>query len=344
MSGVKRLVLACDGTWSKADQQVPTHVVRLAEQVADRGDDGVEQVLHYQPGVGTRLGERLLGGVFGYGLSRDVEATYAWVVDHFDPGDELWFVGFSRGAFTARSCVGLIRNAGVLRREHRDRVGDAMDLYRSERPSAHPRGEAAEAFRAAYSHETRIRFVGVWDTVGALGIPRIGLPLVGRLNQRWAFHDTELSSRVDVGAQALAVDERRLPFAPTVWSPTSEALARRVDQVWFAGSHSDVGGGYADHTLADLAFWWLADRARDVGLGLVPPPGARNPQWTTGTLHDSRTGFFRLLPARTRRIGAADPDTETLASTVLDRRRAEDDYDPPGVAAYLRDDGAVTAL
>ena len=336
---MKRIVLACDGTWSRRDQAEPTNVVRLSEQVADRDADGVEQLVHYQAGVGTRFGERVLGGLFGYGLSREVLEAYALVVDHFEPGDELWFAGFSRGAYTARSCVGLIRNAGVLRREHRDKLDAAMDLYRDERPSRHPRGGVAEAFRAAYSHETRIRFVGVWDTVGSLGVPRVGPRWLDFLNQRWSFHDTELTSRVDVGCQALAVDERRRPFEPTVWSPRSEELEQRVEQVWLAGSHSDVGGGYADRELADLGYWWLGERAADAGLALDPPPGPRDPAWTLGRLHDSRTGFFRLLPARTRPIGAVDPDTESLASTVVERRDA-----PANVTTYLGRGGVVTDL
>ena len=347
---MKRLLLACDGTWSRADQQDPTNVVRLTERVPARGADGVEQVVRYHPGVGTMPGERILGGLFGYGLSADVREVYEFVVEHFEPGDELYFVGFSRGAFTARSCVGLIRNAGVLRRENLDRVDEAIELYRDRSPSTHPTGAEATAFRAAWSQETRIRFIGVWDTVGALGIPRLGLdwPVLrwlGRLNQRWAFHDTALSSWVDHGAQALAVDERRLPFAPTVWSPHGPGAGRRIEQAWLAGSHSDVGGGQPERGLADLGLWWLAGQAVEAGLALDPPPGPREPAWTSGVLHDSRTGIFRLLPARTRSIGAVDPETEALAGTVLDRR---DDptlhYAPVNVAAYLDRGGVVTRL
>ena len=121
-------------------------------------------------------------------------------------------------------------------------------------------------------------------------------------------------------------------------------MRSRIDQVWFAGSHSDVGGGGAEASPADLGYWWLAGRVADAGLTLDPAPGRRDPTWSTRPLHDSRTGFFRLLPARTRRIGVVDPETESLASTVLDRRRADDDYDPSNVTTYLGRDGVVTTL
>ena len=152
-----------------------------------------------------------------FGLSRDVCDTYRFLVQNYEPGDELFFFGFSRGAFTARSTVGLVRNAGILRQEHVDRVSEAYALYRSRTKTNTPRGREATLFRRSYSYEPRIRFIGVWDTVGALGIPLDGFRLISLLNKRWEFHNTELSTSVDAAYQALAIDEKRGPFKPALW-------------------------------------------------------------------------------------------------------------------------------
>ena len=145
----KRLVICCDGTWNTPDQvsgkrSTPTNVTKLALAIATAGPDGVEQRVYYHPGVGTKRGERSRGGAFGLGLSRAVRDVYAYLVANFEPGDEIFF-GFSRGAFTARSSAGLVRNCRVLRPEHADRIDDAYRLYRSRQ--AHPRGTEARLFR-----------------------------------------------------------------------------------------------------------------------------------------------------------------------------------------------------
>lgn len=341
---MKRLVVSCDGTWSRRDRPTPTNVVALHEQVHPVDGAGVPQVARYLPGVGTRLGEVLGGAVFGLGLARTVREAYAFVVENYEPGDEIYLFGFSRGAYTARSTAGMIRNAGVLRPEESGRVEEAYRLYRSRRPEDAPDGAAAAAFRERWSREAPIRCVGVWDTVGALGIPLSGIPVVRRLNRRWAFHDTELSSTVEAGFQALAVDERRRQFTPAVWWPHRPGAAdQRVEQLWFAGSHSDVGGGYLERELAEVTLWWMADRARSCGLALSGPP-ERRPQWSMGRLHESRRWIFRLLPARARVLGRVDPDRERLAGSVQERRRDDRSYDPDNVRAYLAADGRVADL
>lgn len=336
-------MVSCDGTWSTRDRPTPTNVVALHERVLAVDGTGVRQLAHYLPGVGTRIGEVLGGAVFGLGLSRTVRDAYRFLVERYEPGDEIYLFGFSRGAYTARAVAGMIRNAGLLRREEADRVEDAYRLYRSRRPQDAPDGAAATAFRERWSREAPVRCVGVWDTVGALGIPLSGVPVVRRLNRRWAFHDTELSSTVEAGFQALAVDERRRLFVPAVWQPRRTGSGQRVEQLWFAGSHSDVGGGYPDRDLAELTLWWMADRARSCGLALAGPQ-ERSPAWSLGRLHESRRLVFRLLPARVRGLGRVDPDRERLAESVQERRRDLGSYDPANVRSYLAGGGRVADL
>lgn len=320
---MKRIVVCCDGTWSTADQSSPTNVVKLHRAVAAAGADGTRQVTTYVQGVGTKPWERLVGGAFGWGLSQNIQQGYRFVLESFEPGDELFFFGFSRGAYTARSLAGFVRNAGILRREHADRIEEAYALYRSEK--AHPSSEEAQRFRAAYSHESRIRCIGVWDTVGSLGIPLTGLHLFKFLNRPWQFHDTELSSRVDAAFHAVAIDEKRPPFTPTLWSP-HDAPNQRVEQVWFAGVHSDVGGGYSDDDLADIGLVWMVERARSCGLAVADPPGA-DPR-VTGRMHDSFKDYYLVLRPQDRRLGAVDPQHEYAASSAVERQDQDPSYAP----------------
>jgi uncharacterized protein (DUF2235 family) len=338
-------VLCCDGTWNTADQKCPTNVTKLVLGIADRDGQGMEQRVFYHRGVGTGPWDHLGGGAFGVGLSRNVQDTYRFAVENYEDGDELWLFGFSRGAFTARSTAGLIRNSGVLKRQFQDRIPQAYDLYRDR--TAHPRGVEAQLFRRSFSYEPGIRCIGVWDTVGALGIPLSGLPLVDQFNKRWQFHDTALSTRVDNAFQALAIDEKRRPFEPTLWQQQADAGGQRLEQAWFAGVHSDVGGGYPEGGLADVALMWMVSRAVSVGLAFRPdafpsvaPPEARDDvilvqQDPRGMLHESRTGLYRVTPPLHRPIGEKDPAHEQVAAAALERRDADPAYRPPGLEAYL---------
>jgi uncharacterized protein (DUF2235 family) len=356
----KRLVICCDGTWNTPDQMnggtaAPTNVVKVALAVAPVGADGREQRVYYHRGLGTSRWERIRGGAFGFGLSRDVRDCYRFLVHHYEPGDELFFFGFSRGAYTARSTVGFVRNCGILRPEHADRVDEAYSLYRSRRPGTRPKSVEAQLFRRSYSHETRIRFLGVWDTVGALGIPLSGLRLVNLVNRRWQFHDTALSSSIDSAFHALAIDERRGPFRPTLWNAPDGASGQHREQVWFAGSHSDVGGGCPDPALAEIPLLWLADRARGRGLTFAEDAFARRTDGDEpdlrnlgkvvapdpfGRLHESRFGPYRLLPPYVRSIGKADSANE-FAATAAVARQDTDGYEAPNLADYLRADAQV---
>lgn len=366
---MKRLVVCCDGTWNRPDQVqgelvAPTNVTKLALGLAAEDEWGNPQLLHYERGVGTGRWERIRGGAFGLGLSRNVRSCYRFLAANYEPGDELYLFGFSRGAFTARSLAGLIRNSGILERRHLERIDDAYALYRARRPEAHPRRIEARIFRRMYSHdECTIRMLGVWDTVGALGIPARGWHLLPWLNRRWEFHDTELSSRVRAAYQALAIDERRGPFEPTLWRRQEEAGEQTLEQVWFAGAHSDVGGGYPEPELAEIALLWMVDRARACGLEFdadhfVRAERAGDPERRTlgndvapdplGTLHDSRKGAYRLRPPRERALidadGAPGTDGQAVASTAISRRAAREDYRPQPLEDYLTADGAVSQV
>lgn len=361
----KRLVVCCDGTWNTPDQQsggvsAPTSVAKLALGVSREDRDGTSQVLYYQAGVGTRRFGRFSGGTFGYGLSRNVCDAYRFVVENYEPGDELYFFGFSRGAYTARSTIGLIRNSGILQREHRDRIKEAYGLYRARCDRAHPKSIEAQIFRRMYSHdEIEIRFVGVWDTVGALGIPIGGvrLPFVAKY---WGFHDTKLSSKVRSAYHALAIDEERGPFEPTLWKQQPHAENQTLEQVWFAGVHRDVGGGTEDPALSEIPLLWMVKSASDCGLEFEPGHfvvedapadeeeekarqlGKQLAPDPLGPIHESRKGFYRLLPRYSRELGQGDG--QSAASSAVRRLQQQRDYNPASLEHWIRAGGRSTTV
>jgi hypothetical protein len=356
----KRLVVCCDGTWNAADQPSRTNVAKVALSVVPGSAAGKEQRVYYHSGVGTRRGERLRGGAFGMGLSRNVVDAYRFLVETYEPGDELFLFGFSRGAFTARSLAGLLRNGGVLRRDHADRIPEAWALYRDR--IEQPNGAAATLFRRSYAYETEIRFIGVWDTVGALGIPVPDSawlqPAANRLNRRWEFHDTRLSRWVGAAFHALAIDEQRSAFRPALWhqKPGAVEQGQELKQVWFAGVHCDVGGGYKETGLSDIALLWMVDQARRHGLKFDPEvlstagPRVMRPEESvdfrvrpdvSGDLHTSRTGVYRLAKPLHRPLGRAvdgngDLDgNEYLAVPTKERHDRTAGYRPPELERYL---------
>ena len=360
----KRLVVCCDGTWNFPDQQSPTNVTKVALAVAPEDHTGGEQRVFYHRGVGTGRWERLRGGASGLGVSRDVRDTYRFIVQNYEPGDELFFFGFSRGAFTARSTAGFVRNAGILRPDYVDRVDEAYALYRSRTDTKTPRGREATLFRRSYSYETRIRFIGVWDTVGALGIPVDGFNLATLFNRRFMFHNTDLSTSVDSAYHALAIDEQRRPFKPTLWNQQNDApKSQVVQQVWFPGVHSDLGGGYTDHALSDVALLWMVDRARSCGLEFraeafpaeAPIPDSQHREdvlrectWVKpnplGKLHESRKGLYRLQPPLHRELeftveikesGEIRQTREYISPAAVERRHADSQYAPTHFITYL---------
>src|SRR5579862_5148896 len=212
---MKRLVVCCDGTWNTPDEKdegadTCTNVTKVALAVAPHDPAGIRQPVFYDKGVGTGPFDHWGGGMFGIGLSAKVQEAYTYLVQNFEPGDEIFLFGFSRGAYTARSTAGFIRNAGLLKRQYLYKLQDAYELYRDRSDLTHPRSVEARLFRKSFAYEVGIKFIGVWDTVGALGIPN--LPSLPAISARWKFHDVTLSSYVENAFQALAIDERRKPF------------------------------------------------------------------------------------------------------------------------------------
>jgi uncharacterized protein (DUF2235 family) len=303
-------------------------VVKLGYRVAKRDGD-IPQLIYYDQGVGTgNTLDRMTGGAFGEGLEENIHDAYRFLVANYEPGDELWLFGFSRGAFTVRSIGGMIRKCGILERRAVRHYRDAIALYRN---NDHPDAEGPARFRNGFSVSQTIglRMIGVWDTVGSLGIPLRGLRWLTRREHQ--FHDTELSGSVEIACHALAIDERRAPFAPTLWDYKPKP-GQQVEQVWFCGAHSDVGGGYAETGLSDIALEWMIGKARAAGLAFDETAIAAYPLKPDplGQIHNSKTGLYRLTAGIDRAIG--DDPTQSLHQSVLARWRGLPDYRPAALA------------
>ena len=307
----KSLVVCCDGTWNTPRNH--TNITRTydflrgrlgdAPQVVQkngvttctgRARDGSDVLLFYDRGVGSQWFDKLIGGGIGVGLSDNVRDAYHFLGQNYQPGSEIYLFGFSRGAYTARSLCGFIKAAGLLENPSVKDVWRAyMDLYATAsgivaKPSGYSFGDVSKWLKEKAGdavgllggepvaslprhHGVKIKFVGVYDTVGALGVPlgqvdKVNEPIVG-------FHDTTLGDLVENAVQALAVDERRGPFLPTLWTQQANAAAlagQKVLQVWFPGVHSDIGGGYEDKGIGDITLDFMMRQAVDCGLLIDP--------------------------------------------------------------------------
>lgn len=342
---MKRIAIFCDGTWNTPDKveegkYCQTNVVKMANALCPASVDGTKQLLYYDTGIGSegKLSKRVFDGATGYGISGKILQAYRFIINNYAPGDELFLFGFSRGAFTVRSLSGLIRNSGVLKIENMNLVDKAFSIYHSRKPAYQPREIEATLFRKTFAVEetTRIKFIGVWDTVGALGNPLYMKSLLSLKNQ---FHDTDLSSRVDYAFHALAIDEKRKNFEATLWHQQPHSFGQVLEQVWFPGVHSDVGGGVFENEsgLSDIALQWMLEKAKSCNLNFNTFP--INPE-PTAKMHESYKGFYKLAKKLFRPIGVAEPKqgntNESLHPAVVERYNKDAGYRPKNLEDYFK--------
>ena len=348
----KTIVVCCDGTWNDAKSHTNVRLTYellkqrlIAPTVESNAQDctevslGSDQegrafALFYDCGVGTQRGTRGSGGAVGKGLGDNVRQAYAFLTLHWNPGDRIFCLGFSRGAFTARSLCGMLGAAGLVDPGEAQACDAAWAYYRTDpEERCGDDGKAAKARldriqKSGAQNGVPVRFLGVWDTVGSLGVP---IPPLRGLSDRffgelYRFHDTALGRNVINAFQALAIHEQRGAFKPVLWTSSAglvkdekgKDVPQRVVQTWFTGVHGDVGGGYnGDCGLADLSFAWMLSRARDSGLPLGPSEVTeRMPKiervggsaWAPNPLaarHDSLTLTWRLVSGQSPGILSA---------------------------------------
>ncbi len=388
---MKRLVFCFDGTWNKLVPDLATNVVLTAASILRVDKSGITQIMHYDEGVGTGDLDALRGGMLGTGLIDNVREAYRFLVFNYDPGDEIYVFGFSRGAYSARTFVGFLRHVGPLHRLHVGRIDEALALYEERQKGKGGSDDAMRRFRADFSDKVcigaadddwrcankpgyvagsapqlRVKFLGVWDTVGALGVPAI-LPFSGWLNREYDFHDPSLDSFVESARHAVALDERRRLFPPVLFgdlTTLNKAAGFANDdpkapyqERWFPGVHGSVGGGGDIRGLSDNALAWVLSGVKAAGLkpdtsvgtrihGLRPNPRAplvneADPEWSaTQVLKVDRDGpehLWQLSASAIRRwrTPAKKLGGEPYRPGSLHRLRVELDalgpwaFDPP---------------
>ena len=299
---MKNIVICCDGTGNEFGRN-NTNVV-LTYMLAQKDD---WQVAYYDPGVGTGGWDYEEDGTLrakgdqatGHGLQKNVEDAYRYLMACYQPSDRIFLFGFSRGAFTVRSLAGMLHKCGLLRRDAANLVEYAAKVYNIEGNDT-----LAAEFRKAFGRDCPVHFVGVWDTVESLV-----------MNAGKRFHDATLNAEVAHGYHALAIDERRRDFPPSLWDETSLHPGQTVEQVWFAGVHSDVGGWYDERGLSNIALHWMLENAQRCGLALDAAELARHQGNPHDKAHESYTGFWRMRGAKRRTI----PEGAKIHASVQER-------------------------
>lgn len=323
------LIVCCDGTWNDPNNSdggvaAPTNVRQMFHFLPSK--PGAQET-RYQAGVGTGgLIDRAVGGILGYGLSEDIRDCYQWLADKYQAGDQIILLGFSRGAYTARSLAGMITQYGLVnltyvQDEDRDKV--VKQVYREGY-----RQQESRSYLEVHCHldfhpdSDRVLFLGVWDTVGTLGVPNDKALLDLFDNPKnYEFHDVCLSPKVECARHAVAIDEERGSFCPTLWATGQHP---DVKQLWFPGVHGDVGGGYREKGLSDGALNWMIEELKHKVPDLVWDASqvrqiTPDPQ---DELHESHKGFMKLLVTAPRSIPNLDqgPGQDCLHTSVIARR------------------------
>ncbi|KAH6714185.1 hypothetical protein BKA61DRAFT_735704 [Leptodontidium sp. MPI-SDFR-AT-0119] len=315
----KRLIVSCDGTWQSADNSSPldnTNAINFCRALKhNRGEDEKEQIMFYQAGVGSDAltkTQKLLSGGFGLGLEENSREAYSYLAYNYAPGDEIFLLGFSRGAYTVRSVAGLIGALGMLSRDGMQYFKAVYSLYKKAKTTpdftksldSFIEKEKLEGTNWRIPPgEVEIKAVACWETVGALGVPENWLTKMLGEDEKWKFLDTQLPERVEYAFQALGLDEHRSSFSPTLWwrDPNAQ-FTRSTDgtiihpsliQTWFPGHHSDVGGGEPDHKISNITLVWMIDQFTSRGLLdfdieyvkkiCSPTRNTADPSWTKNT-------------------------------------------------------------
>ena len=318
-------VFIIDGTLSRLHEGYESNAGQLYKLLSEEGRT-VQQTVGYDPGIQGEGLRKWLNVAAGLTINQSIEAGYATLASRYAPGDKLMIFGYSRGAYAARSLAGFIGRVGLLRRSHamQRRVHRAFRYYQAREMSAE-----AERFAERYCHrDVQIDLLGVWDTVRALGLP---YPVLSRLApMATEFHDHHLGRQVRWAVQALALDETRTAYAPLPWK-AQPGWQGRLEQMWFAGAHSDVGGQLGHfpraRPLGNIPLVWMLERAEAAGMDL--PEGWRERFETdpAAPAMGARRRQARFFLARARRqAGACGSEAEH--PSVAARQAARPRYRP----------------
>lgn len=308
----KNIVVFSDGTGQEGGTDHNTNVYRLFNMIMDRSSS---QVSFYDRGLGTGW-RKVTGNIVGRGFSKNVLQCYQFIFENYQVGDKIFLFGFSRGAATVRSLAGFIHYFGILPKSRGKLIDEAWKIYKKPKT----REAKADSFvKMNHTMWATVDFLGVWDTVAALGVPNSALDRAFNVVAPHGFHDFKLSPSVLNACHAMAIDDLRKTFHPVFFRPDlpKDGKTRTLKQVWFMGMHTDVGGGYATDeasralgenahkALSDIVLEWMVQNAVGHGLHIYRPEGSPRGECTpnpNGFMHDSRGSALkkRIFPAERR--------------------------------------------
>lgn len=333
------IVICADGTWNRPEDDIeknfPTNVLKLARSIAPNSREKKQHVF-YDWGLGTHH-SGIISGATGRGIHKNILDGYRYIVQNYAAGDQIYLFGFSRGAYTVRALCGLINNCGIVKRKDAKLINHAWGIYKSPAKKNHPNGNNAQDFRRSHCHRSRkVHFVGVWETVGALGIPS---SVMGLLDGNDEFYDTKMGGNVQFARHGLAIDEKRVDFQPTIWRARTGVDPK---QVWFCGSHSDIGGSYPPdkdgRSVADITLGWMMDEAIEAGLILAPHLKAGLSNGSGAQLHESRRKLFRFKARLHRPVDQQCVGTR-IHPSVRERYEQDATYRPPELEKLVNTQG-----
>ncbi|WP_341212072.1 DUF2235 domain-containing protein [uncultured Limimaricola sp.] len=313
--GAATHVIILDGTMSTLKSGFETNAGLTYKLLRESGRHA-NLTVHYEAGIQWGSWAETLDVMMGRGINRLIQRAYGVLASRFRPGDTIILVGYSRGAYAVRSLAGVISRVGLLRAEEATErnVRDAYRHYRHRGPEP---SEAARAFARLHCHDhVEIEAVAVWDTVASLGLR---LPVAWRYSQpNHMFHDHRLGSHVLHGFHALALDETRRAYEPVLWV-TPEGFSGHLEQVWFRGTHGDIGGQLGgtleSRPLANIPLVWMLERLEACGLTLPEDWRKRFPCDAQAPSVSTWRGWNKVFLSRRRRIVGRDP-SERLHETV----------------------------
>ena len=330
----KKIIICTDGTWNSPHGigafANDTNVRKIYCALAETPD----QMRYYDSGVGTDGTpiDHFTGGAMGEGLFEKVQDGYEFIAYVWDPGDEIYIFGFSRGAYTARSLGGMLAGFGVPNKNFDNMtVKKVFNAYREADPAVRTgmKTDLHAEYDLAPAH---VRMIGVWDTVGSLGVPGM---LFNMLHQKkYGFLDTQLHPCVQNAYHAVCIDERRAQFQPTLWSnPDGSMRANddQVQQVWFSGVHCDIGGGYDECKLSEISLSWMMKKAVQCGLVFSEEAMEKyryiDSKDALGQAHDE----WKMVPWGIPEHRVI-PDYAVIANTVQMRLSAMPEYRPENLS------------
>jgi uncharacterized protein (DUF2235 family) len=326
----RNLVFISDGTLSTLRRGHETNAGLLYRQLLEVGPRPGQQ-FDYDAGVQGTGVRKWFNAITGMGINLSICQGYSFLASRYEPGDNIYLFGYSRGAYAVRSLAGMVGSVGLLRQENATErnVRRAFRLYQLDDDERAERRREEFAGRLCHGR-VGIRMVGVWDTVRALGLP---YPLIGRLAQMATdFHDHALGHHIRHGYHALAIDEDRSAYAPILWE-RSQHWDGRLEQAWFPGTHGDVGGDVKGRPevrpLSNIALNWMLRRAEQNGLTLPEGWEERFPEDPAAPMAGNRRGIARFFLLRQpRRTG--NGDGEAIHLSIRERMAAGTGYRPRG--------------